>query len=221
MPGVFIAIPAYGDIKPACAGSLMRLVRYFTRAGVSLNWQFLGAPDVAQVRNVLAFNFLKTDYSHLLFIDSDIGFQPKTVQRMHASGEDFIGCVYPRRSEAGGFVIWLDGEKLAARGDSAYISGVGMGLCLISRKVFETLIAAKTLRTVLGADGQPTEFGFFDRLVGGTGTMISEDLSFCRRWRETGGKVCALLAEPIQHVGDHIYTGKYLDHIGPRVTKAQ
>lgn len=50
-------------------------------------------------RNALASIVMNDkSYTHLLFVDSDMGFQPSAVMKMIASDKDVVGCLYPKRS---------------------------------------------------------------------------------------------------------------------------
>lgn len=50
-------------------------------------------------RNAIASVVLEDkSFSHLLFIDSDMGFQPEAITKMIDSDKDFIGCICPKRS---------------------------------------------------------------------------------------------------------------------------
>jgi len=54
---------------------------------------------ITRARNYFVSIFLaKTDYTHLLFIDSDITFHPDSVIRMLLSKKDVVGGAYPKKS---------------------------------------------------------------------------------------------------------------------------
>ena len=43
------------------------------------------------------------------------------------------------------------------------------------------------------------------------GVPLSEDISFCRRWRQAGGEIWADITSPVVHVGRNVQQGNYLD----------
>jgi hypothetical protein len=86
-----------------------------------------------------------------------------------------------------------------------------MGLCLIARTVFERLIAQGNVRTK-SMSKKSRVHCFFDKLMVDN-ELFSEDLSFCRRWRDCGGTIRALLAEDIGHIGEYTFRGNYVDHL--------
>jgi hypothetical protein len=59
----------------------------------------------------------------------------------------------------------------------------------------------------VGKDGFEGPFyDFFSEMNLEDGTRLSEDYSFCERWRSlAGNEIWAAVDEPIGHVGDMIY----------------
>ncbi len=49
-------------------------------------------------RNYLTDNFMRSDCTHLLFIDADIAFDPNYVIHMLALDKDITACPYPKKS---------------------------------------------------------------------------------------------------------------------------
>jgi hypothetical protein len=82
---------------------------------------------------------------------------------------------------------------------------MGLGFALISRSVFDRLAREGNLgrypaAVVLSVQRTGTLLGFFDRMQGSDG-RISEDYSFCHRWRKIGGQVWLDPTANIRHVG--------------------
>lgn len=69
--------------------------------------------------------------------------------------------------------------------------------------------AGETLRQA----GTQRLFRFFEKLDLPDRGVVSEDLSFCIRWRECGGQVWAAIGHRISHVGPHDFGARYLDQI--------
>mgnify|MGYP000341873540 CR=1 FL=1 len=53
---------------------------------------------ITRARNYLVDEFLRSDFTHLLFIDSDIHYNPQDVIAMLALEKDVIGGPYPKKS---------------------------------------------------------------------------------------------------------------------------
>jgi hypothetical protein len=48
-----------------------------------------------------------------------------------------------------------------------------------------------------------------------SGTFLSEDYSFCRRWTDMGGEIWADLESRLTHVGPMVFNGNVATQFGP------
>jgi hypothetical protein len=97
---VFVATPMYGGM---CNGLNMKsgldLQNTFTKYGIEVKFSFLFNESlITRARNYLVDEFLRSDFTHLLFIDSDIHYNPQDVIAMLALDKDVIGGPYPKKS---------------------------------------------------------------------------------------------------------------------------
>lgn len=205
--------------------SLLDLMPALQQHRITSQAQFLSDCEVVMARNVLASQFLTTDFTHLLFIDDDMAFLTGTVMRMIDADKGVIGCTYPKRrldlgkalelakthspasaiAQASEQVVYRETWRGVQAVDGVCtVDGLGMGLCLISRSVFEQLLP--TVRKTIEPKIKFPVYGFFDHI-----DHLSEDRSFCARWRATGGEVFALIAEDIGHVGKFTYRARLID----------
>jgi hypothetical protein len=231
---ILIGIPTHGGVvKTRCMESLFLLQRSLIAEAIAVELGIVDSPQLVLSRNALASRVAERDkYSHLLFVDSDMAFQPATVLRMLKHGKPLIGCVYPRRvldldkalegarrttnAAAIALASQYVGHKNDWRGVTivdglCQVDALGMGLCLIAGSVFRDLIATGKLRAPDEAAGPG--HGFFDNIVR-DGKYLGEDLSFCERWRTLcGGEIWGLISEEIGHVGDFVYRAKLRDRL--------
>jgi glycosyltransferase involved in cell wall biosynthesis len=101
---LFVATPMYGG---QCAGmytrSICDLTALCVRYGIEVRSYFLFNESlITRARNYCVDEFLRSDAEHLLFIDSDIGFNPQDVIAMMAlqspeSDYDVIAAPYPKK----------------------------------------------------------------------------------------------------------------------------
>jgi hypothetical protein len=64
----------------------------------------------------------------------------------------------------------------------------------------------------IGLDGP--FYDFFGEITLEDGDSLSEDHSFCKRWRSIpGNEIWAVVDEPIGHVGDMVYNAPYLNRL--------
>jgi glycosyltransferase involved in cell wall biosynthesis len=101
---LFLAVPMYGG---QCAGMFTRSVADLsaicTKHGIQLQLFFLFNESlITRARNYCVDEFMRSGATHLMFIDSDIGFNPQDVIALLAmqddeSEYDVIGGPYPKK----------------------------------------------------------------------------------------------------------------------------
>ena len=165
MAKLFVATPMYGG---QCAGyytqSIMELNITLQKAGIEAAYSFMFNESlITRARNALTKGFLKSDATHLMFIDSDIKFRPSDIMAMLESDEDIICGIYPKKeinwdsvkkamdsgipqdqlkSYTGSFVVNLvdyQGEVTVPVGKPVEIFNGGTGFMMIKKEVFEKL----------------------------------------------------------------------------------
>lgn len=97
---LFISTPMYAG---QCCGLYMKscldLQTVCMQYGVDLKFSFLFNESLIQrARNYIADEFLRSDCTHMMFIDADIGFNPMDVIAMLVMDKDIIGAPYPKKT---------------------------------------------------------------------------------------------------------------------------
>lgn len=237
---VAICVPTFrGAVMSETTTSLVTLAGLLISSGIGYDFVTLQATEVSAARNMMATKVLRErDISHLLFVDDDIGFDPETVLELLRARAPVIGCVYPKRqislarfhqaAQAGASIEaatglaqdyvahHLRGQQIVVKDGLCEVESLGMGLTLIHREALEGMLTAGAVRARPSpvqpdALGNSEIYGFFDPIHDPAADIwFSEDVSFCRRWREQcGGKVMALVAPVLAHVGHFAYAGSY------------
>lgn len=99
------------------------------------------------------------------------------------------------------------------------VNHIALGCAVIRRDTFESLIDAGKVRLrpdrFLQKSGlEGPYYDFFDEITLDDGDILSEDYSFCKRWRSTpNNEIWAIVDEPIGHVGDMVYSAPYLKRL--------
>jgi hypothetical protein len=244
-----IATPAYGEtFYTPYVHTIFRLHRALVPAGWSLSFASVAFADIAESRNFLLTHwFDKTDASHLLFLDADMGFEPQLVQEMLALNKPVVGAISPRRqldlrrlyniAREGG----ADAERTISRGldyivqpvrgraagrqkGFIEVEGCGAGIMLIQRGCIEQMLKklpqlsdARAPKNSPLAQGLNRLIRAFDPITR-DGNRMSEDFSFCHRWRvDCGGQIWASTDRKITHVGMYHFEGRWADASGPRI----
>lgn len=101
---IFLATPMYGgNCNGLYAKSVSELAALCSQYGIVLRTFFLFNESLIQrARNYCADEFMRSDCTHLLFIDSDVGFDANDVITMLAmqsddSEYDILGGAYPKK----------------------------------------------------------------------------------------------------------------------------
>lgn len=101
---LFVATPMYGGVAGGMfTRSMCDLTALCMRYGIEMKSYFLFNESlITRARNYCVDEFMRSGYTHLLFIDSDIGFNPQDVLALLAlqtdeSQYDIIGGAYPKK----------------------------------------------------------------------------------------------------------------------------
>jgi hypothetical protein len=169
----------------------------------------------------------------MLFIDSDIEFEAKDVISMLHFDKDVIGGMYPLKSIEWDYVKEavlknpnIDPTDLAYQGvrwsghpfkgnlnmaseEPIEVEELATGFLMIKRGVFKALDAISPTYTPAVDDkvakGKPVKDYFEVGVV--NDRYESEDYSFCRKYRETGGKIYMCPWINLVHHGSHPFKG--------------
>ena len=228
---IFIALPAY-DFKVSLklAVSLARFTQIAPQHGIDVHiGSICGCSVVSRARNLLVKDFLDSDATELLFIDSDINFEPEDILRLMAWGTDTrkgIVAAVPRvRDPNPVYIANLDydenRELTMNRMGLVRAEHVATAFMWVNRKVFEDLVEAHPEWTYWDKRAGKDLSAIFDFKVTREG-YIGEDFLFCDRAREAGYEVWIDPTITLGHMGIQEYVGNYgQDILYPMVVPAQ
>ncbi len=99
---LFVATPMFGG---QCSGATNRAFLDLTQRcqGLGIHVAFFTLFNeslITRARNYLVDHFLRSDCTHLLFVDADIDFQPDDALALLASNKGIIGAPYPKKTIA-------------------------------------------------------------------------------------------------------------------------
>lgn len=97
---IFVATPMYGGMAHGLyIKSILDLQGLLHQYGIECRYSFLFNESlITRARNYLCDEFLRSGFTHLLFIDSDIEFNPEDVLALVALDKDIIGGPYVKKS---------------------------------------------------------------------------------------------------------------------------
>lgn len=216
---LFVAVPAYdGKLNIKTAFALAQLMPKALGLGVSVFLSDMSnCSIITMARNSLVNEFLKTDATDMLFIDSDVIVTPDDVLRLLAqhTGRDVTAGMYPRRASDKKFFLDLhydENENFVFEGSLMRVKRVGTGFMMISREIIEKLIAAHPEWQYENKDGNSTVAAVFDFAVK-DGKFIGEDYLFCDRVAEAGGKVWVDVDISLPHIGTEAFTNNFREEV--------
>lgn len=211
-PSVFLSIITYDAPRPAFFDSVLRSVwggkitDYEIRAGESL---------IPRARNLAAKNFLKGTCEYLLFIDTDIVFQPEDIDSLLKRAV-FQKCkvvcgLYPAKNPK--HLRWiinpLPGKTESDATGLLEIAYGGTGCMLIHRSVFEELKAHAEAYIADPEMGGDEQWDFFKVGVlqreNAPPRYLSEDWFFCELCRRAGIQIWADCTVKLGHIGSITY----------------
>ena len=250
---IMISTPAYGEVfYTPYVSSMLSLTRVLQKRGIDFAFNAISYSEIAESRNFLLTHWYdKTDASHLLFVDADMGFPSALITEMIDLDRPLVGAVYPKRTidmtrvaqfaaegktdgkpaaedaaravaKAQDFVLrpLRNARTTASRPGFIEVEACGSGILLIQRgcieamlKKFPELSDAKAKTTSPLAKNLDRLIRAFDVLFV-DGLRLSEDFSFCHRWRrQCGGEVWASITHEIAHIGLHQFRARYIDKV--------
>jgi hypothetical protein len=202
---ILFCTPCYGgNVVAQHMGSCLALKEDLHKAGLSHDW-LLGWNEslVTRARNEMTASFLKTGFSHMMWLDADIEFYPEHVAKLWNLDADIAVAFYSMKRSDMPLSAWKSGKlvKLEECPSEPFdVDYAGTGFMLINRRVIETL--ASQSESYEGPNGRvpaiymtPVHNDSFE----------SEDYHFCRRAREAGFKIIGDPSIKLGHWGQFRY----------------
>lgn len=239
---VLIATPTtQGSVATAYAHTLVAATSALHEAKAGHRLMIVDGADVVLARTILAHAFLAdASLTHILFLDSDMGVEPKVLRHLIGLGAPIVGVAYPERKMdlpalaaalredgdieraralASGFTVRMSAGRKEVRQGIVEAEGFGFGCVLIARSVFEALIARGIAKPMVSAKlraaGLQGEiFDFFRQIAREDGDLLSEDYSFCERVRALGDtQLLCFVGGGVVHVGQFPYSAAFVERL--------
>jgi hypothetical protein len=244
---IFVATPVHSECSIHYTQALLELQKIAFQKKIKIKFQLMKSSLVTQGRNLCVAGFLESDFTHMLFIDSDIYVQAESILKMIERDKDVISIPYPLKT-----MMWdkamdrihdnqiknikdlktalntypmrvADDNDIKVNKGVMEVTHSPTGCMLIKRNVIDKLIKAYpdkgiVQKTVINGEyvDKPHMWNFFDCIHDPeTKTYLGEDFSFCKLWKDIGGKCYAYIGDTIVHVGEHQYEGRFVDELKP------
>ena len=218
-PSIFIAMPCYDSVKINTMLSVVKLIQQLSKSGIEAGIHTMKSPLIHQARNYLTSVFLTTEYQYMLFVDSDVEFEPESVVRMLVSKKRIVCTPYrvksPDITKHVYTVEFKDPKNILVLAEGLVEIEAGpTGLMLVERTVFERIIKnhpeLKIKNKAPPTADKSHEFyhNFFDFSFK-EGYSMGEDVSFCRLARDNDFKIYANIESSTTHHGSFAWKGTF------------
>ena len=198
--------PCYGgQITEVCFSSYLQWTILALQNNLNFTVDTLSnESNVNRARNSCAAKFLAGDATHLMFVDADIQFVPADIVKLISHNKDIVGGIYPQKTLPPKMVVnTLDNAQ--RDGDLVQVGTLGTGFMMIKREVFTKMIDAGAQAYLddigLSPEENAKQYDFFNCTIDSRGRYLTEDWSFCRKWRAMGGDIWADTSVALTHVG--------------------
>lgn len=240
-----IAIPCYDQlVTEPFFMSMMKLSVSFNRLGLEFGISTVSDSLISRARNQLIAKFMADPiFTHVIFIDADIGFDPNDILKMLWHDKDVMTGAYPIKDVPWDKVSELVNSGVShkdvlskslryvvnpVRGNRGEIEvdngalniyDAGTGFMLIKRNVFERMfeeyphLKYKDDTGSLAGEELNNTYALFNSYIDNDGRFLSEDYGFCRYWQDMGGKIWVDPNIELTHIGRMRYTGRLIDYI--------
>jgi hypothetical protein len=247
---IFVATPVHSDVSIHYFKACLEFQKECFIRKIPVMFQVMKSSLVTQGRQLCVSGFMESNCTHMLFIDSDISFNYKMIERMINYDKEICLVPYPIKGTDHDKVKAriLAGETLSPHllgnqytmsvPDPTNVKVVDgfievergpAGCMLIKKEVIHKLIKEYpefTINQHTLIDGKLVTrnhmYNFFDTYWNKDDkTYTGEDFYFCKLCKHAGIKMYALVDEYISHHGEYSYTGRLLDEFKKTDTSTQ
>jgi len=209
MKKVLIATPSYdGKIDVWYANSLVNMIMIGIQKEILFQPIYMSYDALVQrARNDLLAIAVENDFDDILWIDSDIEWDPKKAIEILELDQDIIGLpVIKRTYESETYNIKSKPEDLYTRNDDGLIKvdSVGTGFLKMSKKAF-TYLWDNSPEYV--HNGKNVRWAFDVKLV--DGDIMSEDVHIATKLKEAGFDIWIDPASTCNHIGSMKFQGNF------------
>jgi hypothetical protein len=213
---VYIALPAYsGLVDVMMAHALIVETHLFSERGDGVMIQpMCGFADLRYVKNLMISLFLETDCTDFFLVDYDLVWDKGAMVKLMDYDEDFVTGVYPARKDPIMYQMnYVDSPNMISdkTGELVQVYSSPGGFWRIKREGLEKMIAHyPELEFTETRVSQGKCYDLFGHILEDK-ILYGEDVAFCKRWNEMGGKVWAKPDITFKHIGKKEFIGNFGD----------
>jgi hypothetical protein len=213
------------------ARSVAMLAASCEKSGVGFSFTMtVNDSIITHARNQIANSFmLDSDIDTLLFVDSDIGFDPQAILKMVNDNPGFIGAPFPKKAinwqsvkdafdagvsveeiekHTGDFAVVFDKPTEISLDEPVECKRVGFAIVAITREFLEKI--QPFVKKYIDHDGIEKHEYFYTGFTE-EGNALSETYTFCDLANNNGLKTHIAPWVDVEHVGAYVFRGSFAE----------
>lgn len=206
---IYIGTPTADKICSRTVGDILVLDRLLNHLGHETVIDLTISNTIIFIRNTMASKAVALGCDYLVFIDSDISFNPADIVRLIQSGRDVTAIAYRKKKDREEYCCLIesgeDGRPVVDDNGWVELFAAATGILCVKREVIEKMSEAYSGRAYTTDDGQKRVALFEYELI--DGKYWGEDYNFSRRWKDMGGKIWLLPNADTGHTGIQEFVG--------------
>ena len=240
---ILVSLPCYGGlVYDQFLQSWTKLLSWCQKAGIALSLHIISNESLLpRARNMGIKKLLDHAeiFTHILFVDADMGFDPFRLQRLLAWDKPLVGCPGPAKhihwelvgdallagKNPESFVLryavnFLSAGGVQAEEGYAKVKDFGCCFCLCKTEMVQELVAKypeTKCDSMCWVNGEQQDsanmYALFDTMIcPEEGRYLECDHAFMGRWRRMGGDVWADLTSDLVHCGLYHFRGSMSEY---------
>ena len=184
---VIIAAPSYdGKVDVRHTVSLIETAKIGMSNGINILPLYVSFDSMIQrARNDVCKIFLKTNASHLIFIDCDQDWNPPDVFKLLSHNVPIVAAPVSKKNDIPSYNVKLYGDYIVNDKGLVKVDGIGTGFMCIRRDAMEALWNISD--TYSDKADEYSKNIFEIKII--DGKLFSEDMTFCEKWKSLGGEI--------------------------------
>lgn len=209
-----IAGPAYdGTVTVWHASSLSETCKIGLTKDINVFCIYMSYDALVQrARNDIVQLALDLDIDDLVFIDTDVDWNPDDFFKLLDHNTDIVGGVYRKKGDDEQYPVRIDNDNIVIADNGLIeVDGLPTGFMRITKKALRDIWNASA---EYNEPHKPAPIRMcFDVKINDKNELVSEDISFCEKWKDLGGKLYLDPSINLSHVGTKRWNGNFLEYI--------
>ena len=216
MINILIGTPAYNaTVSSQYTSSLISTCLLLKSMNIEFNVHFINNQIVTRARNMIAHIFMTGDYSHLMFIDADIIWQPDDIVKLLNHEKECVIGIYPNKGytksenkmivRPSSQIIENDPSKVYFYNENLVnIKRAATGFMMLTKAALERIQPDIEQFYLPCGDEVFLLYNYFNCMVVEK-DYLTEDFYFSHLYLKNGGQIFADKTISLLHVGIHEY----------------